>query len=79
MQLPPSTCKGNCECAASICIQCEHPIGIHMHYRDAERLNFFTMEFDALGPVHRACLKYMMMGVCPDHTRRFLAAEALAN
>lgn len=79
MQLPPSTCKADCVHAELNCMQCEHAIGTHQHFRNVERMEWKTMEFADLGPIHRACIKYLMLGYCPDKTRQLLAAEALAN
>ena len=79
MQLPPSDRHDECDCIESNCAQCKRPIGSHLHYRDIEEMNWSTMEFESLGPMHRACVQYHVLGYDAEMTWKLLLVEARVN
>lgn len=73
--LPPSIEHNPCDCVGKHCAQCDTPIlRTHKHYANAEELNTHTMEFESLGPIHLPCVRYRMVGLSAEDTRRALRA-----
>jgi len=79
MQLPTSDRHDDCECAEIECAQCETAIGNESHYRAIEAMDFSTMEFVDIGPMHMACVRYRMLGFCSHLTRQARAGAAGLN